>query len=163
MLLSIKFGRKVQGSKQFEYVFHIWGLIILNGASLVAQRKESACDAEDTGDSGSIPGLGRAPGGGYGNPLQDSCLEKPMDRGAWGATVHGVAELDTTETTGHTHTILTEGDSLIWKWVIQLNSFFKHRGTVLCKNTVIYQCKCHTSKLWDSEVVQGAYLFICWW
>ena len=40
----------------------------------------------------SIPGLGRSPGGGYGNPLQYSCLENPMDRGAWWATVHGVAK-----------------------------------------------------------------------
>ena len=41
---------------------------------------------------GSIPGLGRSPGGGHGNPLQYSCLENPIDRGAWWATVHGVAK-----------------------------------------------------------------------
>ena len=50
-------------------------------------------------DSGLIPGSGRSPGGGHGNPLQHSCLENPMDRGAWWATVHGVTELDTTEAT----------------------------------------------------------------
>ena len=55
--------------------------------------KESACNA---GDLGSIPGLGRCPGEGNGNPLQYSCLENPMDGGAW-ATVYGVAEPDTTE------------------------------------------------------------------
>ena len=43
------------------------------------------------GDAGSIPGWGRSPGGGHGNPLQYSCLENPMDRGAWQATIHGVA------------------------------------------------------------------------
>ena len=43
-------------------------------------------------DEGSAPGLRRAPGGGSGNPLQYSCLENPMDRGAWWATVHGVAK-----------------------------------------------------------------------
>ena len=50
--------------------------------------KESACDA---GDSGLIPGLARFPGEGNGNPLQYSCLENPMDRGSWRATVHGLA------------------------------------------------------------------------
>ena len=46
----------------------------------------------DVSDVGSIPGLGRSPGGGHGNPLQYSCLENPMDRGAWWAMVHGVAK-----------------------------------------------------------------------
>ena len=54
----------------------------------------------NAGDMGSILGLGRSPGGGHGNPLQYSCLQNPMDRGAWQATVHRVTELDTTEVTG---------------------------------------------------------------
>ena len=45
--------------------------------------KESACNAGDTGDVGSVPGLGRVPAGGHGNLLQYSCLENPVDRGAW--------------------------------------------------------------------------------
>ena len=52
---------------------------------------------------GSIPELGRSPGGGHGNPLQYSCLENPMVRGAWQAIVHRVAELDTTEAIQHAH------------------------------------------------------------
>ena len=48
-------------------------------------------------DVGSIPGSGRSPGEGNGNPLQYSCLENPVDRGAWRATVHGAAESDMTE------------------------------------------------------------------
>ena len=51
--------------------------------------KESACNA---GHMDTIPGLGRSPGGGHGNLLQYSCLENPMDRGAWRATVHRVAK-----------------------------------------------------------------------
>ena len=49
------------------------------------------------GDVGSIPGSGRSPGEGHGKPLQYSCLENPIDRGAWRATVLGVAESDMTE------------------------------------------------------------------
>ena len=72
--------------------------------------KESICSAEDTD---LIPGLGRSPGGGHGNPLQYSCQENPMDRGAWWATVPGVKESDTAEplssplsTCLHTHILL---------------------------------------------------------
>ena len=54
-----------------------------------SEVKASACNA---GDLGSIPGLGRSPGEGNSNPLQYSCLENPMDRGAWWATLHGVAK-----------------------------------------------------------------------
>ena len=62
--------------------------------------KESARNA---GDWGSILGLGRSPGGGYGNPLQNSCLENPMDGGAWWATVLGVAKSQMQLST-HMHT-----------------------------------------------------------
>ena len=54
--------------------------------------KEFTCSAGDTGDTGSIPGLGRSLGEGNGNPLQYSCLENPVDRGTWRAMVHGVAK-----------------------------------------------------------------------
>ena len=52
-------------------------------------------NAGDTRDAGSISGLGRSPGEGNGNPLQYSCLENSMDKGAWRATVHGVAKNQT--------------------------------------------------------------------
>ena len=61
----------------------------LPGGSVV---KNLPANAGDMGDAGSIPGSGRSPGGGNGNPLQYSCLEHPMDRGAWRAIVHRVAK-----------------------------------------------------------------------
>ena len=54
--------------------------------------KESACNAGDTEDAGSVPGSESSPGERHGNPLQYSCLENPMDRGTWWATVHGVTK-----------------------------------------------------------------------
>ena len=65
-------------------------------ASQVAQVvKNPPVNAEDIRDKGSIPGSGRSPGRQHGNPLQHSCLEYPMDRGAWWATVHGVTKSQT--------------------------------------------------------------------
>ena len=56
-----------------------------------SDSKESVCNS---GDPGSIPGLGRSPGEGNGNPLQYSCLENPTDRRAWQGTVHGVTRVE---------------------------------------------------------------------
>ena len=74
-----------------DHISHLIFLILLATfkPSLVAQMVVSVYNA---GDLGSIPGLGRSPGEGNANPLQSSCLEKPMDRGAWWATVHGIAK-----------------------------------------------------------------------
>ena len=62
------------------------------GGSVV---KNPPTNAGDTRDLGLVPGLGRSPGEGNGNPLQYSCQEKPMDRGPWQATVHGVSKSQT--------------------------------------------------------------------
>jgi len=75
--------------------------------------KESTCNA---GDSGFICGSGRPPGGGHGNPLQDSSLENPMEREAWEATVHGVAKS--------------------WTWLKQLSM---HRYIEIEKYFLLYQ------------------------
>ena len=79
----------------------------LPGGSVV---KNPPANAEDAGDTCSIPESGRSPGGGNGNLLLYSCLENPMDTGPWWATVHVVAESDMTEQTG----TLTTGSSYLF-------------------------------------------------
>ena len=61
--------------------------------------KDLPASAGEIRDIGSIPGLGRSPRGGHGNPHQYSCLENPMDKGTWWATVHRVTQSDMTEAT----------------------------------------------------------------
>ena len=79
----------------FKILFHISKIVIKSLCKQIpggSDGKESACNA---GDLGSIPGSGRSPGEGKGYPVQYSCQENPMDRGAWQATVHGVAKSQT--------------------------------------------------------------------
>ena len=79
--LAITYNRK-ESEKVYTHTHthahtHTYGLLRLLGG------KESTCNAGASRDAGSIPGLGRFPGGGHSKPLQYSCLENPMDRGDW--------------------------------------------------------------------------------
>ena len=65
--------------------------------------KNPPANAGDARDTGSIPGSGRSPGGGHGNPVEYSCLENPIDKGVWWATVHGTTE-SWARLSVHTHT-----------------------------------------------------------
>ena len=69
-------------------IFLYYIILQLKGASQVALVVKNPPDNAGARHTDLIPGLGRSPGGGHGNPLQDSCLGTPMDRGAWQATVH---------------------------------------------------------------------------
>ena len=88
---SILFYLKAGGRGGGEEVDQEFGVGFPGGAVV----KNLPAIAEDTRDLGSISGLGRSPKEGNGNPLQYSCLENPMDGGAWRATVHGVAKSQT--------------------------------------------------------------------
>ena len=66
--------------------------MFLWASQVAVEVKTPPSNAGDIRDTGSSPGFGRSPGEAYGNPLQYSCLEKPMNRGAWWATVHRVAK-----------------------------------------------------------------------
>ena len=81
--------------------------------------KNLFANAEYIRDVGSVPELRRSSGGEHGHPLLYSCLENPMERGAWWVILHGVAELDTTERLAHTY-ILLIGASLVAQMVKNL-------------------------------------------
>ena len=72
-----------------------WNIVDLWASQVVLMVKIPPANAGDIRDVGLIPGSGRSPGGGHGKPLQYSCLENPMDRGAWWATIHRVAKSHT--------------------------------------------------------------------
>ena len=72
--------------------FILYENIVVSGFLGTHRVKNPAANAGSIRDGASVPGSGRSPGEGNGNPLQCSCLEKPMDRGAWRAAVHGVAQ-----------------------------------------------------------------------
>ena len=71
----------------------------MGGSQVALVLKNLPANVGDVREAGSTPGSRRYPGGGHGNPLQYSCLENPMDRRAWQATVHRVSESDMTEVT----------------------------------------------------------------
>jgi len=115
----------------FQYILEIasWDIVTLSLITLyhIASQiwrgfldgsviKNLPAKAEDSRDAGSIPGLGRYPGKGNGNPLQHSCLGNPMDRGAWQSTVHGVAKSWTWLSNEHTHTsqVRSSGEESDW-------------------------------------------------
>ena len=75
------------------FLLPFYSAMVCVQASHILGSKEFACTPGDTRDVGSIPGSGRSPGEGNGNPLQYSCLENPMDRRAWRATVHRVTKI----------------------------------------------------------------------
>ena len=122
-----------RNSKQFKcssifdrYIMNMYIMLFLyngilhnNEASRWLTEYRIACDAEDVGDMGSIPGSGRSPGGGHGNPLHYSCLENPMGTGAWWATVHKVAKSWTQLSTAHPHTIMRMDSLQHYDWFSQ--------------------------------------------
>ena len=87
-----------------QRVGHDWAPEQQQASKLKLVVKSPPANAGGIRDVGSIPGSGRSPGGMHGNPLQCSSLKKSVDRGAWGATVYGVAKTDTPEATEHIHT-----------------------------------------------------------
>ena len=85
----------------FVFAFNLMG-----SSQMGLVGKNPSANARDVRDTGSIPELGRSPGGGHGNPLQDSCLENSMDRSLAGFGAQGCKELQTTEVTSRTNGLI---------------------------------------------------------
>ena len=83
---------KFKNSEDLKVSLLVYNRVPKVASQVVLVVKNTSANAKDTRDAGSIPGSGRSPGEGNGNPLQYSCLENPMDRGAWWATVHAVSK-----------------------------------------------------------------------
>ena len=95
------------------------------GSQVALVVKNLLANAGDERDAGLIPGSGSTPGGRHGNPFQYSCLENPMDRGAWWATVHGVAKSQTRLKQLSTHAHTLQKVCIFIKIQIRLKSFSK--------------------------------------
>ena len=112
-----------------EYILKFFGLLYFGGLPRWLTGIESACNSRDMGP---IPGLGRSPGEGNDNPLQYSCLEKPMVRGAWQDTVHGVTK----------ESDMTQG---LKQQQYYSSSFASH--TILHANNILINMNAYTSHL----------------
>ena len=114
-----------------------WSMVSL-GFPGSSAGKDSACNA---GDPCLIAGLERSPGEGHGSPLQYSCLEKPMDRGAWRAAFCGISELDATEWLSTAqHTV----SSRMWDYIRELHS---SNYSIILKNEFLFWLS-----LWDYSI-----------
>ena len=136
-------GKRISRSLNFLVGFPLW-----------FRGKESSCNTGATKDIGSIPGLGRSPGGGHDNPLQYSRLENPTDRGAGGGggIVHRVAGSDTTEVTQHAHSPLGELGGRLLVRVPETQSCFKAPILLLQNIRLIPQS-------WSASVALGILAF----
>ena len=103
-------------------------------------KKKSVCNA---GDVGSTPGSGRSPGEGNGNPLQYSCLENPMDRGAWRATVPGVTK-SWTQLSDRAHTHTRNQEKYWWTYLQGRNRDTEVKNGHVGISLVVQQLRLHT-------------------
>ena len=108
-----------------------------------ASSKEPSANAGDIRDGSSIPGLGRFPGGGHGNPLQYSCLENPMNRGAWQATVHRLQRVGHNWSNWAQHSTHWNTNISLWLW-FQLFWIYTHNCiAVPYDNTIFHFLRNH--------------------
>ena len=129
------------------WLYHYLYILYIYGFPGGSDSKESACN---TGNPGLIPGSGRSPGEGNGNPFQYSCLENPMDRGAWQASVHGhrvghnweINQL--TLLLSHTHIYIFYTHTYIYLLVLLRYNWH----TALCK------CKVYSIEIWLTYITK---------
>ena len=130
-------------SGSFTFFITVSGWVV--GFPGGASDKEPSANAGDARDVDSIPGWGRSPGGGLGHPVQYSCLENPMDRGAWWATVHSVAK----------SRLGLKQLSMQHRWVVKSNtSYLSMNGTGLFTPTLLFSKEKEEGHLITAAVYQ---------
>ena len=135
--------------------------------------EEFACQS---GDLDSIPGSGRSPGEGNGNPLQYSCLENPMDREAWRGTVHGVAKSQVWWSSTHTHTHTHTCSSPSWRHQtlstakaaptsLPLRFYYNSTGRWSCDSAAGWHCCSLEARNQREEgwLVNEVFCVLCYW
>ena len=118
---------------------------------MALEVKNPPANAGDIRDTGSIPGTGRSPGGGHGNPLYYSCLENPMDRGAWWAAVHRVTKSQT-RLSDFTFTFRRQYDSNIRKPCYRKGISFLRCHSEVSQTGDLKKKKCISLQFWGLEV-----------
>ena len=142
---------------------YAFGYLYLHQASYVALVvKNWSAHAGDTRDAGLLPASERFPGGGHGNPLQYSCLENPMDRGAWWATVHGVTKSWTHDWSDLAHMRVPTSSLTLWLSTGEIHKHVTTDWKALCILNLHWCCQPAATLKPQSDYFRDCLFALAW-